>query len=239
MDYISNTYIIKIQKKFRYKKLKKNYIELNKIELSKKTSIYNFKKFKKIINNNKIIINNFLESFSLYINKKMISFEDYCLLYYIYGYSKKYKKNNYSEYILYLSIQIINLINNLDINNISLLNNLYNYLIDFRILINFFNFDSFILKYDSDTEKKMYKVDNIINNFYYNLLIYEITNNNIYINKLVDEQYKYINNIYELTGLLGIHYLLYNLKKKIDINKLSIKIKNKISIYEKRYSIKL
>lgn len=234
-DITYDKHVVKIQRLFRKNKFKKNCMHLKNLKLDEKTKIYDIDEFKKYIEkkNIKLILKNFITSFSSFRNKKIMTTDEFCFVYLIYGYhSIIFTDGNKKEIN-----NIIKLSNNI-IDNINQINNntnqkLYNNLFNFKIALNFYTSNNILSEYESHAIPHICKIDNIINKFYDNIKVYKIINPDFTdcLNKLVYEQAQYIQNIYKLGGQRGILYMIDNLKKKININDLDDKIKNKLKLF--------
>ena len=236
----NNGYITKIQKLFRKNKFKKNCTQLNNLNLNEKIKQYEFNEFKQYIQkkNIKLILKNFIKSYYLLINEEILTIDEFCFVYLIYGYHAvifNNKKNKDITYIVDSSKNIVTFINNIVNYDFKISKNLYNNLYNFYNAFNYYTSYNTIVDCNPKLENKICKIDNIINKFYDSFMIYKTIDatSNYNLDILIDEQLEYIYDIYKLDGHRGIVYLINNLRNNMDIDSLANKIKNKLNLYDK------
>jgi hypothetical protein len=236
----NNGYITKIQKLFRKNKFKKICIQLNNLNLNEKIKQYEFNEFKQYIQkkNIKSILKKFIKSYYLLINEEIITIDEFCLVYLIYGYHTiifNNKKNKEITYIIDSSKNIVAFINNIVDCDFKISKNLHNNLYNFHNAFNYYTSYNTITNCSPKLENKICKIDIIINKFYDSFMIYKTIypTSNYNLDILIDEQLECIYDIYKLDGHRGIVYLINNLRNNIDLDSLAQKIKNKLNLYDK------
>ena len=232
-------YVIKIQRLFRQKKFKKNCVQLKNLKLNEKTKKYDFNEFEKFIEkkNIKLILKNFVKNFSLLINQEIMTTDEFCFVYLVYGYHsiifKDYNCQEDTRQIIDSSENIVKFLEeNRKFDN-EANKKLYNNLFDFHTALSFYTSTNPNTGISPHEKFNICKIDNIINKFYDSVKACKMVEPifDDCMNKLVLEQVEYIQDIYRLGGHRGILYMIYNLKKKIDVNNLNKKIKIKLKLF--------
>ena len=217
--------IIKIQRIYRIKNIKKNYKKLQNLFLIQQIKKLNYNDFNNYIKqtNNFNIIHDFVKSLQLFFNKNIITTDNFIYLYLIFGYSNQIFAN-----LNCIKVQkIIKSTNNI-INKLHIINqlNTFNYFILYNILINYQTIiNTYICSTTKYNEQNICHIDKQINEFYECFSLQNILPTNI----LLNEQISCIDNIYKACGDRGISYFVSNMSAKINIYNLDKIIINKIS----------